>query len=723
MNATVQLNMTTPTLPLSPFLANFVCTSRACQVDSLTAEEKATVVATATATTTVAATIIATSVASAGAPAAIPLAFALQRAVLFTNIGGAPAAPTLAAVGEQMQWVQGRFDLWGVGGYAASSRLRRLQKGGSGGSGGGGGQWVAGTAGGTSSDKDSSETASEVERLKAEDKIRISLLTSLSDLLTFLPCFAACHMLLLASWRRCTAPRARKGTAPMVVAPRAKISATLTTSPSPPSSPPASYHLEVPSRSRVDADVTPEESESSETGSPYSRKGATQAKAQAREPFVKVSSKRTMRMEAKQRARDRDQNGAAGLVTAPLPAPSVAGLAARSRPPRALPSTMVFPNLEVVLLNFFAGGLTEASAACISGYAVGLVQDVHLFATALCCLIAILGFYVHEFCRLRHFHNSHAGALWTPAPTVQSKSEMDDPVLRTMAKLSLARHPSLRLRGSFEPSKGESLEPYRTLRLLSQPTTIRKGRRAKRASEVAGDKHAELHGWLADSAGKWGIYYQFIRTAATLLVAFITGAAADGAINEHAVVITLIVVQMLTAIYCLCSTAAADQLEGNVSGIEATACGLNVALLYVSAQMVSQPALATNVTSTTDASLAPSAMSSWQLAGLVVSIVAVAFPLVLTFYDSIVLPAIELQQKESLAGKQQGYLMICCRSTFVLPMLLLTTLTESGASLNAMAEVVEDVTDSAIQTGTPGRCVLDEESAWSTEGEGSRSAH
>ena len=68
--------------------------------------------ATVRASTAVAGCVVGAAVAGAGAPAALPLAFALQKAVLCTNIGGAPANPILAGVGESMQWVQGRFGLF-----------------------------------------------------------------------------------------------------------------------------------------------------------------------------------------------------------------------------------------------------------------------------------------------------------------------------------------------------------------------------------------------------------------------------------------------------------------------------------------------------------------------------------------------------------------------------------------------------------------------------------
>jgi hypothetical protein len=93
-------------------LADFVCTSRACSTALLTPEQKEVVATTATATSAATTLVVGTAVATAGAAAAVPLAFALQKAVLFTNIGGAPANPMLSGVAENLQWTQGRFGIF-----------------------------------------------------------------------------------------------------------------------------------------------------------------------------------------------------------------------------------------------------------------------------------------------------------------------------------------------------------------------------------------------------------------------------------------------------------------------------------------------------------------------------------------------------------------------------------------------------------------------------------
>lgn len=63
---------------------------------------------------------------------------------------------------------------------------------------------------------------------------------------------------------------------------------------------------------------------------------------------------------------------------------------------KPLPGILIFPNLEVVLINFFAGGITEAAAAVVSGAASGVVLDGATLAIAIICLCCVVLFYLHE---------------------------------------------------------------------------------------------------------------------------------------------------------------------------------------------------------------------------------------------------------------------------------------------------------------------------------------
>ncbi len=97
-----------PELPPPPLLKPaYECTLRACLVERLSEEQKATVKATFQASTALVSTVAATTVATTGVVAVVPLAFALQKSVILSNVGGSPAHPVLAGVGDQMQWLAG----------------------------------------------------------------------------------------------------------------------------------------------------------------------------------------------------------------------------------------------------------------------------------------------------------------------------------------------------------------------------------------------------------------------------------------------------------------------------------------------------------------------------------------------------------------------------------------------------------------------------------------
>ena len=392
-------------------------------------------------------------------------------------------------------------------------------------------------------------------------------------------------------------------------------------------------------------------------------------------------------------------------------------------PTKPIPSALVYPNLEVVLLNFFAGGVCEASAACISCYIVGIVTDGNLIALAICSTVAVVAYMTHEFWRLVRFYRRYANELWVPSPKVESRSMMDDPLLYGLSSLHLV-HPSLRLRGTLEPPDGHQREPYRTLRFLTHPISC--GWR----STVAGDQHAKLTGWLADAAGKSGVFYQFVRTCAALLTAFVTGLSANGATDATAVVALLVLFQAVIAAYCMCAGAAGDRIEGQVSGIEAAVCGISLGLLFAQKQIWAVNGAHSNATSTVAAAATGSNLSSaavqctgttagglnntdcgaamggsalasspFQSTAMVMSIGAVALPLLLTAYDSILLPLVEMYQAEERSDRRRGVIALLLRAIFVAPLLALSTaLTGAGAGLNAASEVAEDVADSAIES-------------------------
>jgi hypothetical protein len=371
----------------------------------------------------------------------------------------------------------------------------------------------------------------------------------------------------------------------------------------------------------------------------------------------------------------------------------------------SLPGALVFPNLEIVVLNFFAGGLTEASASILSGAASGVVVDGGLIALAIGCLTAVVLFYCHELIRLRRFFLLHANSLWKPSPKIVSRSDMDDPLLRSLSKLSL-QPTSLRLRGQLEPPADDLTEPQRTLRQLKRPFSM-----GWSTHTNAGDQQAKLSVWLSDVAGGTrGIFYQYVRSAITLLVAFVTGWGANSGSETHAIALSLVAANFIVAVYCVLGRAAGDRLEGNVSGCEAALSGVNILLLYLAAQTKPSPqeGLTGNATKIGNSTALATAdvkgdgegelASTLQMVAIVFAGVSMVLPILLTLYDGILVPSIEAYGEATPGERRYGCVILFLRNLLVMPILALSTFMGDGGSLDAVAEVIEDGADSAIET-------------------------
>ena len=600
-------NLSAPSPPPPPPPPPYECTLRACLVERLSEEQKATVKATFTASTALVSSVAATAVATTGAFAVVPLTFALQKSVILTNIGGSPALPVLAGVGQEMQWIQGRFGLFGFSSTAADTAASENattsnSSEGGGGDGGGERRRLDGAPSGNSSSDQTADGGS--ERVRAEDELRNTLLTSLTDFLLFFPLFVGIHMLLLRFWPRVCKRRSRRG-------------------------------------------------------------------EDAKEQSI-----------------------------------------------RPLPAAFVFPNFEVILVNFFAGGLTEAASSILGGASAGIVLDGGLVALAVLCLLAVIGFYAHEAVRLYRYFKNYDTSLWEPSEKISTIKAVDDPVMRAMTRVG--RRPSMRLRGVLEPSKEDLAEPSRTLRAIGESFKDAVG---IRKDATAGDRHARLSCWLAGASGKFGVFYQFVRTLLLLLTAVVCGASAHSEDEGGAAFAAsvLILIQLALAAYCALARVAADRLEGEMYGVEAVANAINVALLASASGGEAEElgsvsndingsasgadfvgAAAANVSDAVDAADPDLTGSPAQVAALVFAMVAVLVPFSLSVYDGVALPLITAVSDKD----RKGFMCVCLRTWLVMPLLSMITFFgvggAAGVAAEAAAEVAEDVVDAALEDNTIG---------------------
>ena len=289
----------------------------------------------------------------------------------------------------------------------------------------------------------------------------------------------------------------------------------------------------------------------------------------------------------------------------------------------------------------------------------------------------------------------------------------------------------------------------------------------------AGDEQTRLLSWLSDVAPtRLGTFYQIIRVGSSLLVAFIVGVSAGAGSAAHGFAISLVLVQarrrrthngtaarlsrnltsflelrptttlhfpipvslchcaclyvqLGTAAFCLCSSAAGDRLEGHVSGIGLTAEALNVLLLFLSQALreAASPQDAANAKDVANATIAgaPAAANATrnattnfivevgapgtrlQDAALACAFFSILLPLMLTVYDSIFLQWMEVWAKATPESRRRGCAIFALRSLATMPVVFAATLWGGAASLNAAAEVVEDVTDAVVETGQHSR--------------------
>ena len=476
--------------------------------------------------------------AALGAPALLPVALVLQKAVIFTNIGGAPAHPILAGVGEQMQWVQGRFGLFNPYSKDAASRRRQLEE-----------------------DSNSTFLAGALERLEAEAAIREMLFTSLIDCALFLVPFAACHLVLLWSWRGCVLCRRRRrrfsqrGRVQLSSKPKRFTSkrtlrkqvhdhaASILASSAAAALTAAAQSVvtaaaNVATGAMATLGLAPKQAEKSiQSTTLFQRSHAAEAEdTDVVEAIINVAENITgldldgdgdvgmaghhnQRVAAQKKAeeeRARQKALAAEAKSQKATAAAAAEAAAEEKahhfqPTAAdatvlhLPAALIFPNLEVILLVFFAGGITEAAAMTVSGFATGVVTDGDLFAIAIAALCFVLLFYTGEFYRLHRFSMRYGKALSVPSPPIKTIDEVDDVVLHCLSYAHLFK-PRPRFRGSLQPAPEDEKEPQRTLRALDA------ARHPLRQAETAGDAHGRLAAaWLADVSGRRGVFCEYFR--------------------------------------------------------------------------------------------------------------------------------------------------------------------------------------------------------------------
>lgn len=383
-----------------------------------TLEQQAVIAAAAPVVTTTSAVAITTAIGVAGPAAAVPLAFALQKFCMFGDLASAPTDPVATGIGENIQWVQGRFNLLGSAQDDDGDEGRRLSP-------------------------SKGKSSSPVQRKsQLQKKLTLNLYSSIADMGIFLGSFVVLHAGVLWLWKlRCNRKfyRKQRQVMPSTTSARAtplEITRTSIISDQTPVSPPPSPSDEL----RCSA----EDKCNTSTHTAQQQLAMSQ---QPKKPSRQTSS--LSKAELKRRARQRSLGNKAPEKPT-LPPGYV-----------SLPQTLLFPNLETALFSFFISGIVQASASIIGAWSSGIVDELGALALAVSALLLVTFVLVYEFLRLRSFSKDCQEATFYASPPVASYKEVDDPLLSFLARCRLIK-PRSRFSGFYETPVDQMHEPQRT---------------------------------------------------------------------------------------------------------------------------------------------------------------------------------------------------------------------------------------------------------------------
>jgi hypothetical protein len=247
---------------------------------------------------------------------------------------------------------------------------------------------------------------------------------------------------------------------------------------------------------------------------------------------------------------------------------------------------LLWPNLEVCIVAIYAPGIFKACASVLSSAADGALDAASgLVNLAMWALLFLLFFLALESWRLYTFFKRHAGTVYKYSHQLQA----EDPMLRALAAVKLCPYPAVRMRGSYALSVERAYhEPESTLEPLPQGLPWKVFMRETAIDWLQSRRHAQSS--LASLAGSWlvrtsgegllgGIGYQFVRLLYQIAIGVASGViwyAPDT--SGH--VVSLIVLQLGLALYCLCAARAGDRLDNLCGGLEALVSSVGAGLRY-----------------------------------------------------------------------------------------------------------------------------------------------
>ena len=356
---------------------------------------------------------------------------------------------------------------------------------------------------------------------------------------------------------------------------------------------------------------------------------------------------------------------------------------------RSLPSALLWPNMEVLVILIFSGGLTESATAVLGALAGGVLMPTWSIVLSCAWLFLLALVLVSQLRRIALFYRAHATECWLAFEAPTRHVDVHDPLLAVLCRLRLIA-PRSRDKGAFLVPADDASEPQRTELALAEAFNCGLGyrRRIARAffghrvghyaahdKATAGKKLERLQVWIGDgSASCAGMAFQVVRVAIQLCVSVNTGflfahpfrATSSGQQMQLSLNVALLAI---AAVFTGVGTAS-DLWNGLATSmgyvLESCANALILASVLARSDEAGVPAASNATPPSPDAMLdvAPNAtmnstlavaharvesvVMAVQLAGIAATMLrlAVLAPLLLVVYDAIVVPLVSHVRKQ-----------------------------------------------------------------------------
>lgn len=388
---------------------------------------------------------------------------------------------------------------------------------------------------------------------------------------------------------------------------------------------------------------------------------------------------------------------------------------------RGLPSPLLWPNPETLIMLIFMGGLLESSTALLGARAGGYPVPATLVALA-CVSLALVSVFVLSQCyKLACFYRKHTGNAWECAVKPTLGKEVEDPVLALLHRLRLLS-PVGRTRGEWKIPEDERCEPQRTELALAEAFNCGLGFRRiiarnlfnrnmhhydNQDRDTPGRTLERLASWTRDSHGgsRMGFAFQMVIVITQAILAITTGFlyAHPLRLTDSGVVGQLIL-NLLLQMFCAVFTAmgTANDLWHGVAESVTFALEGGASACLLAAALISQggggdDAVDTVVQTPDDRHEDEQVLrvaQALKLATMAASLLqaAVFAPLVLTLYDATLVPLVtRLRKTEEVSAFQTfcAFLLAMC----ILPL-------QVGKAFLGINADITDLADEYADTAT-----------------------